>query len=96
MPHHMVVHHGTHKQSCVQQESMHSGVSGLLHVAWLSHKLLKNCVYTTQGDLGWVQILGTKQDGVMDTYILPYFSVFYTDLFGEGPVFKPLSLDMIR
>ena len=35
-------------------------------------------------------------DTVMDAYILPYLSVFYTDLFGEGLVFKSLSLDMIR
>ena len=37
-----------------------------------------------------------KLNGVMEAYILPYFSVFYMDLFGEGPVFKSLSLDMIR
>ena len=28
-----------------------------------------------------------KVDSVTDTYILPYFSVFYVDLFGEGLVF---------
>ena len=33
---------------------------------------------------------------VTEAYILPYFSVFYTNLFGEGLVFESLSLDMIR
>ena len=33
---------------------------------------------------------------VMDAYTLPYFSVFYMDLFCEGLVFKSLSLYMIR
>ena len=36
------------------------------------------------------------QTSVKDTYILPYFSVFYMDLFSEGLVFKSLSLDVIR
>ena len=35
-------------------------------------------------------------DGVMDTHILSYFSVFFTELFDEVFVFEPLSLDMIR
>ena len=33
---------------------------------------------------------------VMDAYILPYFSVFYMDLFGEGLVLESLSIDVIR
>ena len=37
------------------------------------------------------------ETGMSQTHIFyPYFSVFYTDLFGEVFVFESLSLDMIR
>ena len=37
-----------------------------------------------------------QAQNVMDTHIFPYFSVFYTDLFGEDLVSESLSLDMIK
>ena len=36
------------------------------------------------------------RSSIMDVYILPYFSVSYMNLFGEGLVLKSLSLDMIK
>ena len=75
----MVVHHGMHKQSCVQQESVHLGVGGLLHVAWLSCKLSQNCIYTAQGDLGHInRPLKVMQCGGVNIQSLPEIQAHLT------------------
>ena len=52
--------------------------------------------FLTDPAFSHVQVEDVMMAIVMGAYILPYFSVFYTDLFGEGLVFKSLLLVMIR